>query len=312
MDLLRSWMFVPGHRQRMIDKAMGLSVDAIMLDIEDGVAPGEKESARTLIGGALGREGPPNSPARFVRINDIGHARMDADLKAVLRKGLNGLVLPKVDTPEEVLKVEAILKKREPELGMSAGAVRLLVAIESPKGLLNAPTIAACSARVIGLMFGAEDFGRELGLPTSREAEARDMIYARSAMVVAAASAHVQSVDGVWVDLKDTEGLWGFARQSRRLGFSGMSLIHPSQIDPINSVFSPTPEEIDYAQQVVKAYEEAVAKGDGSISFGGQLIDRPIVERARRTLEMARMLGIAGERRGFQQPAKGLNRAARS
>ena len=294
MDLLRSWMFVPGHRQRMIDKAMGLSVDAIMLDIEDGVAPGEKESARTLIGGALGRESPPNSPARFVRINDIGHARMDADLKAVLRKGLNGLVLPKVDTPEEVLKVEAILKKREPELGMSAGAVRLLVAIESPKGLLNAPTIAACSPRVIGLMFGAEDFGRELGLPTSREAEARDMIYARSALVVAAASAHVQSVDGVWVDLKDTEGLWGFARQSRRLGFSGMSLIHPSQIDPINSVFSPTPEEIDYAQQVVKAYEEAVARGDGSISFGGQLIDRPIVERARRTLEMAKMLGIAG------------------
>lgn len=292
MDLLRSWMFVPGHRQRMIDKAMGLSVDAIMLDIEDGVAPGEKESARTLIGGALGRESPPNSPARFVRINDIGHARMDADLKAVLRKGLNGLVLPKVDTPEEVLKVEAILKKREPELGMSAGAVRLLVAIESPKGLLNAPTIAACSPRVIGLMFGAEDFGRELGLPTSREAEARDMIYARSAMVVAAASAHVQSVDGVWVDLKDTEGLWGFARQSRRLGFSGMSLIHPSQIDPINSVFSPTPEEVDYAQQVVKAYEEAVARGDGSISFGGQLIDRPIVERARRTLEMARMLNL--------------------
>ncbi len=292
MDLLRTWMFVPGHRQRMIDKAMGLSVDAIMLDIEDGVAPGEKESARTLIGGALGRESPPNSPARFVRINDIGHARMDADLKAVLRKGLNGLVLPKVDTPEEVLKVEAILKKREPELGMSAGAVRLLVAIESPKGLLNAPAIAACSPRVIGLMFGAEDFGREIGLPTSREAEARDMIYARSAMVVAAASAHVQSVDGVWVDLKDTEGLWGFARQSRRLGFSGMSLIHPSQIDPINSVFSPTPEEIDYSKQVVKAYEEAVARGDGSISFGGQLIDRPIVERARRTLEMARMLNL--------------------
>jgi citrate lyase subunit beta/citryl-CoA lyase len=271
---------------------MGLSVDAIMLDIEDGVAPGEKESARTLIGEALGRERPPNSPARFVRINAIGHARMDADLEAVLRKGLNGLVLPKVDTPEEVLKVEAILKRREPEIGMSAGAVRLLVAIESPKGLLNAATIAACSPRVIGLMFGAEDFGRELGLPTSREAEARDMIYARSAMVVAAASAHVQSVDGVWVDLKDTEGLWGFARQSRRLGFSGMSLIHPSQIDPINSVFSPTPEEIDYAKQVVKAYEEAVARGDGSISFGGQLIDRPIVERARRTLEMARMLNL--------------------
>jgi citrate lyase subunit beta/citryl-CoA lyase len=141
-------------------------------------------------------------------------------------------------------------------------------------------------------MFGAEDFGRELGLPTSREAEAREMLYARSAIVIAAASAHAQAVDGVWVDLKDTEGLRAFALQSRRLGFTGMSLIHPSQIDPINSVFSPTPEEIDYAQQVVKAFEEANARGDGSIAFGGQLIDRPIVERARRTLEMARMLGL--------------------
>jgi citrate lyase subunit beta/citryl-CoA lyase len=275
----------------MIDKALGLNADAIMLDIEDGVAPSEKDTARKLISEALGREQLANSPTRFVRINAIGHERMDPDLEAVLRPGLDGLVLPKVETVEEVRKVESILKEREPKLKIKLGGIKLLIAIESPRGLLNAPAIATCSSRVIGLMFGAEDFGRELGLPTAREGEARDMIYARSAMVVAAASAQVQAVDGVWVDLKDTEGLWGFARQSRRLGFSGMSLIHPSQIDPINSVFSPTPGEIDYAQQVVKAYEEAVARGDGSISFGGQLIDRPIVERARRTLEMARMLG---------------------
>ena len=285
MDLKRSWMFVPGHRQRMIDKALGLNTDAIMLDIEDGVPPSEKDTARKLIAETLGLERLPNSPTRFVRINDIGHARMDADLEAVLRPGLDGLALPKVETAEEVLKVEAILKEREPKLKVKGGSVKLLIAIESPRGLLNAPAIAACSPRVIGLMFGAEDFGRELGLPTVREGEACDMIYARSALVVAAASAHIQAVDGVWVDLKDSEGLRGFARQSRRLGFSGMSLIHPSQIDPINSVFSPTQEEADYAQQVVKAFEEAQARGDGSISFGGQLIDRPIVERARRTLE---------------------------
>lgn len=292
MELKRSWMFVPGHRQRMIDKALGLNCDAIMLDIEDGVAPSEKDAARKLISQALGSERLSNSPSRFVRINAIGHARMDADLEAVLRPGLDGLVLPKVETSEEVLKVERILNDREAKVGLEPGSVKLLVAIESPRGLLNAPDIAASSPRVVGLMFGAEDFGRELGLPTKREAEARDMLYARSALVVAAASAHVQAVDGVWVDLKDTEGLWAFARQSRRLGFSGMSLIHPSQIDPINSVFSPTPEEIDYAEQVVRAYEEAVARGDGSISFGGQLIDLPIVARARRTLELARALGI--------------------
>ena len=295
MDLKRSWMFVPGHRQRMIDKGLELNTDVIMLDIEDGVAPSEKDTARKLISEALGRARLPSCPARFVRINAIGHPRMDADLEAVVRPGLDGLVLPKVETAADVLKVEAILNQREPALNIERGSVKLLVAIESPQGLLNAAAIAACSARIIGLIFGAEDFGRELGLPTLREGEARDMLYARSAMVVAAASAHVQAVDGVWVDLKDTEGLWNFARQSRRLGFSGMSLIHPSQIDPINSVFSPTPEEINYARQVVKAYEEAVARGDGSISLGGQLIDRPIVERARRTLEMAKML----ERRAY-------------
>jgi citrate lyase subunit beta / citryl-CoA lyase len=292
MELKRSWMFVPGHRQKMIDKALTLNADAIMLDIEDGVAPNEKDTARQLIAESLEREKAPNAPARFVRINAIGHARMEADLKAVVRPGLEGIVCPKVETPDEVRKLDATLSEREPNLNMQSGGVKLLIAIESPRGLLNAPAIAASSARVCGLMFGAEDFGRELGLPTSREGEARDMLYARSAMVVAAASAHVQAVDGVWVDLKDTEGLIGFARQSRRIGFSGMSLIHPSQIDPINKQFSPTSEEIAYAQQVVKAFEEANARGDGSIAFGGQLIDRPIVERARRTLEMAKALGV--------------------
>ena len=292
MDLTRSWMFVPGHRQRMIDKALGLNTDAIMLDIEDGVAPNEKDAARKNIAESLGREKAPGSPARYVRINAIGHPRMDADLDAVVRPGLEGLVLPKVDTVAEARKVDAILTDRESKLRMPSGGIRLLIAIESPKGLLNAPAIAASSSRVTGLMFGAEDFGREIALPAVREGEARDLIYARSSIVVAAASAHVQPIDGVWVNLNDTEGLFGFAKQSRRLGFSGMSCIHPSQIDAINATFSPTADEIDYCQKVLQAFEEANARGDGSIAFGGQLIDRPIVERARRTIDMAKSLGM--------------------
>jgi citrate lyase subunit beta/citryl-CoA lyase len=278
----------------MIDKALGLNTDAIMLDIEDGVAPNEKDTARKNIAQSLGRDKSPGAPARFVRINAIGHPRMDADVEAVVRPGLEGLVCPKVETPDEVRRVDAILNEREPKMNIERGSIKLLIAIESPKGLLNAPAVAASSSRVTGLMFGAEDFGREIGLPTVREGEARDLIYARSAMVVAAASAHVLAVDGVWVDLNDSQGLVGFAQQSRRLGFSAMSLIHPSQIDPINTIFSPTPEEIDYSQKVLQAFEEAQARGDGSIAFGGQLIDRPIVERARRTLEMAKLLGIGG------------------
>ena len=291
MELIRSWMFVPGHRQKMIDKAVGLNADAIMLDIEDGVAPNEKDAARKNIAESLGREKPAGSPARYVRINAIGHPRMDADLEAVIRPGLEGLVCPKVDTVEEVQKVDAILNERETKNGLAKGSVKLLIAIESPKGLYNAPAIAAASPRVGGLLFGAEDFGREINLPAIREGEARDLIFARSTIVIAAASAHVQAIDGVWVDLNDSEGLVGFANQSRRLGFSGMSCIHPSQVDAINRTFSPTAAEIDYCQKVLQAFEEANARGDGSIAFGGQLIDRPIVERARRTIEMAKSLG---------------------
>src|SRR6058998_3996314 len=150
MDLKRSWMFVPGHRQRMIDKALVLNADAIMLDIEDGVAPNEKDTARHLIGEALGQAKAPNSPARFVRINAIGHARMDTDIDAVVRPGLEGLVLPKVETPEEVMKVDAILIQHEQQQKMPVGSVKLLVAIESPRGLLNAPAIAGRSPRVCG------------------------------------------------------------------------------------------------------------------------------------------------------------------
>jgi len=292
MDLIRSWMFVPGHRQRMIDKGLGLNADAIMLDIEDGVAPDEKDTARKNIAESLGRAKTPGSPARYVRINAIGHARMEADLEAVVRPGLEGLVCPKVDTAEEVHQIDAILDDKEPMNKLDKGSVRLLIAVESPKGLLNAPAIAAASSRIAGIIFGAEDFGREIGLPAVREGEARDLLYARSAIVIAAAAAHVQSVDGVWVDLNDSAGLLGFAKQSRQLGFSGMSCIHPSQIDAINATFSPTAEEIDYCRKVLQAFKEANARGDGSIALGGQLIDRPIVERARRTMEMAKALGM--------------------
>lgn len=292
MHLKRSWLFVPGHRQRMVEKARGLNADVIMLDIEDGVPPAEKDQARALIAQALQAEGLPQGPERYVRINAIGHARMEADLEAVLRPGLEGLVLPKVESPEEVELVEAILEARGPQVGLARGSVPFLVAIESPKGLIKAAAIAASSPRVVGLMFGAEDFGRELGLPTRREQEASELLYARSALVIAAASAHVQAVDGVWPDIQDVEGLWANARQARRLGFNAKSLIHPSQIEPINAVFSPAPEEVDYAQRVVQAFDEAFARGEGSIAFGGQLIDLPIVERARRTIELAKALGV--------------------
>jgi citrate lyase subunit beta/citryl-CoA lyase len=294
----RSWMFVPGDRQRMIEKALGLPVDAIMMDLEDGVAASEKDAARRQIASSLDqisaqlKENPSTrTPSRYVRINAVGHQRMREDLAVVVRPGLEGLVVPKVELPEQVKTVERILELREPELKMPANSVRLLVAIESPKGLFNAYAIASASPRVIGLLFGAEDFSRELGLPLRREGEARDLTYARSGLATAAAAAHVQAVDGVWPDLQDPEGLASYSRQSRRLGFSGMSLIHPSQIAAVNTAFTPTAEEIDYARRVLQAFEDARKRGEGAVAFGGQLLDHPIVDRARQTVELAESLG---------------------
>jgi len=283
----------------MIEKSLGAAVDAIMMDIEDGVAPAEKDTARQQIAASLDQVAARvkagekvRTPTRYVRINAVGHERSRDDLAAVVRQGLEGLVIPKTETPEQIKSVEQVLDRREAEVGLEKGSVRMLAALESPKGLFNAYAIATASPRVIGLLFGAEDFSRELSLPLRREGEARDLIYARSSLVTAAACAHVQSVDGVWPDLQDTEGLRTFALQSRRLGFSGMSLIHPGQIEIVNGAFTPTADEIDYARRVLKAFDEARARGEGAVAFGGQLLDLPIVDRARQTIELAESLGV--------------------
>jgi len=285
LDILRSWMFVPGHSEKMLTKAMGLdNLDVAMFDLEDGAPPDQKDVARDMVGTMLGR--PPGGPRRFVRINAIASDRMEADLRAIVGPGLEGLVLPKVERADEVALVDRLLEKQEPLSGLAEGTVSLMAAIESATGLLNASAIAAAAPRVIGLMFGAEDFALDIGLPTNREGEGRELIYARSAIVVAAASAHIQSVDGVWPDILDFEGVRRDSIQARRLGFSGKSTFHPGQIDILNEVFSPSAAEVEHARRVVDAFEEAQAAGQGAVAFGGQLIDLPIVERARRVLRL--------------------------
>jgi len=295
MDIQRSLMFVPGNSEKMLSKAIGLdNLDVAMFDLEDGVPPWMKDEARELVASMLGR--PPGGPSRFVRINAIATERMEADQQSVIVPGLEGVVLPKVETADEVQLVDRILTEREPSASLVAGSVKIIAAIESARGLLNAPQVAAASPRMMGLMFGAEDFGLDIGLSTNRQGEARELVYARSAVVVAAASAHIQAIDGVWPDFKDVEGVTSDSIQARRLGFTGKSTFHPGQIDIINEIFSPSAEDVDLAQRVVKAFEEAQAAGSGSVALGGQLIDLPIVERARRVLKLRDSLGVASQR----------------
>jgi citrate lyase subunit beta/citryl-CoA lyase len=290
---MRSLMFVPGHRQRMVDRALGLGeftpggLDVALLDLEDGVAASEKGTARSVIGGSLGRQSNGQGPLRFVRMNALRVAeRRDPDLDAIVCPGLDGIVAPKVDSVEDIYLLAGLLDEREVASGLAQASVKIIAAIESATGLLNAPAIASASPRVIGLMFGAEDFALDIGLATLREYEASELLYARSALVVAAAAARKLSFDGVWPDIGDADGLRNDGLRARRLGFSGKTLIHPDQVEVINAVFSPNDPEVDYARRVLVAFDEAQARGDGAVAMGGQLLDPPIVERARRTLEL--------------------------
>ena len=284
MWIMRSWMFVPGHQGRLIDKAYGLKLDVAMFDIEDGVPSGEKETARAMMAETLGR--PSSRMLRFVRIHPAGSEEMAADLAAVVHPGLDGLTLTKVHCPDDVSHVSAILDEREAAAGLARGSVRLLATIESARGLIQAPAIAASSPRLVGLMFGAEDFAMDLGMFNVRQAEAGDFLYARSALVVAAASENLQAIDRVYLDIRNPVGLEQDTRLARDLGFTGKALIHPAQIEVAEQVFRPTDTEVEYARRVVEAFEAAEAEGAGAVAVDGQMVDLPVVERARRALEL--------------------------
>ena len=181
---------------------------------------------------------PPSKMRRFVRIHPAGTEAIEADLPAVIQPGLNGLTLTKVNCPKDVLSVSAILDEQEERVGLQRGSVRLLATIESAKGLIQAAAIAASSPRLIGLMFGAEDFAMDMGLFNVRQGEAGDFLYARSALAVAAASEGLQAIDRVYVDFRNPAGLEKDTRFARDLGFTGKALIHPAQIEVVEKFFA--------------------------------------------------------------------------
>lgn len=262
------------------------AADAIMLDIEDGVAAASKPQARQVIA----QEVPKTSDTgqiRFVRVNAIQTEDFRRDLDAVVGLNIAGIVLPKVETPADVHVAITALEELERARAVQK-PLQMVIAIESAKGIIAAPQIAAASGRLVALMLGAEDLGRDIGLPAQRVGEAHELLYARSALVFAAAASRIQSIDQVWPNLGDAEGLKNDAGQARRLGFTGKAIIHPAQAEPVNTAFTPSAADVDFAQRVLAAFQEAEAKGLGAVAFGGQLLDKPIVDRARAVLEMSR------------------------
>jgi len=260
----RSWLYVPAHRERFVEKALSeAAADCVILDLEDGVPPAEKERARVAVRAALAR--PAGGPELWVRLNrDFEH-----DLPALQGEAPAGVCLSKVEESAEVARAAA------------AVGVPLLVGIETARGLLVAPALAAAHPGVFGLVFGAEDFALDVGMGADRD---RDLLYARSAIVVAAAAARVAAVDGVFPDLDDEAGLEADARLGRRLGFAGKTTFNPRQLEVLNRVYEPAAEELEFARRVVEAYEAAEARGHGAVAVDGRLVDPPVVARARRLL----------------------------
>jgi len=295
VEYLRSLLSTPGQRQNMVDKALGLAPDALILDLEDGVPPAMKDAARGIVAEAVGS--PRNTgAARFVRINPREAGSQEADLQAVAHAGLDGIVLPKVEHVDEVRAIDDLLSRIEAERKLPAGEIKLVISIESARGVRNANDLADASERTVALFIGGEDLSRDLGLPVSRDGD--ELLYARSAVVIAAASAGLLAIDRVWTNFHDLEGLRRDALRARALGFAGKWCIHPTQIDVVNELFGPTAEEVELARKVVAAFEQAQASGLGVVMMGEQFVERPTVERAQRTLRIHDAIARGGPARG--------------
>ena len=279
MKATRSWLFVPGHRQQMIEKAFDLASDVVIFDLEDGVPTAEKDVARRQVAEALC--GVAAGTAPFVRVHAAGSSELHADLRALAGARLQGLVMPKVRGPKDVLEMHGWLAGHEKKAGLPSGAVRLLATIESAGGLVHAPSIASATPRMAGLMFGAEDFALNMGLFSHPGQGLFD--YVRSALAIAAASGQIQAIDKVFTAIRDSDGLAREARRARDLGFDGKAVIHPDQIGAVNDIFSPTRDEVTMARRIVTAFERHA--DDGAAAVDGRMVDRPVLEQARRVLD---------------------------
>jgi citrate lyase subunit beta/citryl-CoA lyase len=284
MKLFRSLLFAPGNHARRIEKAFTLPADVVILDLEDACPIAEKVAARGAVVEALQR---PRAALGYVRTNALSTEFGYGDLCAVVQKGVDGVVLTKVDGPEQIKIADWLISQLERERGLAQGSIDLIPLIETAAGVSHAEAIARAAVRVKRFAFGAGDFTADLGVRWSREET--ELIAFRSSLVLAARTAGIEPpIDLAWLNTKDEEGFGNSLRWARTLGFQGKLCIHPDHIEPINRAFSPTAEETARAQRIVDAFREAEARGSAAFVLDGAMIDYAIVLQANRTLRAAR------------------------
>jgi citrate lyase subunit beta/citryl-CoA lyase len=272
----RSVLYMPGANERALEKAKAIPADALILDLEDAVAPDAKPEARERVcaavtgGGYGGRE-------VAIRANGIGTPWHDDDLKAIAAAGPDAVVVPKVNTAAEVRAIEAAL-----ETGGAPDRTRIWAMLETPVAMLHAEEVAGASERLAVLVMGTNDLAKELH--SARVASRQPLLQGLGLCLLAARATGKVILDGVYNDIKDEEGFLAECRQGREMGFDGKTLIHPSQVEPCNSVFAPGDEEVDLAGRIIAAFEEAQAEGRGVVTVDGRMVENLHVEEARRVL----------------------------
>lgn len=281
-------MFIPGNNPSMMQDAYIYHPDSIMLDLEDSVTMAEKDAARMLVHNALKTIDYGNIE-RVVRINPLNTPYGKKDVEAVVKGGVDVIRMPKTETADEVREVEAEIERVEKELGC-VGRTQIMAAIESALGIVNAYDIATASKRMMGIALGAEDYSANL--KTQRTKEGTELQLARETIVVAARAAGIDALDTVFSNLNDMEAFRNEVELIKRMGFDGKSIINPRQIEIINEVFAPKEKDIEKARTILAAIKEAAEKGSGVIAVNGKMVDRPVVIRAQRTINLAIASGI--------------------
>lgn len=294
-SLRRAAHFVPGANEKMLAKALALPADTLVLDLEDSVTPDNKESARKTVTEWL-RKVDFGRQERMIRFNPLDTPWGMADLEATMEGRPDSYMVPKVRSKDDLLELDSILTRLEQRFGYAERSVKLLViATETPQGVLNIRDFGACP-RVDALSWGAEDLSAAIGARRNRD-ERGELLevfrYARIMTLLAATAAGVQPVETVYVNLRDLDGFRRDCRESAWTGFTGRITIHPAQVEIVNEIYSPSPEEIADAQELLDAFEENRRAGRMTFSFRGEMVDVPHLNRARTIVERAKAIGKA-------------------
>ncbi|MGE5377589.1 MAG: HpcH/HpaI aldolase/citrate lyase family protein [Bacteroidota bacterium] len=288
MHSRRALLYMPGDDRRKIEKATTLGVDCICMDMEDGVAVSRKTEARAIIAQAM-KELDFGVSERCIRINSVGSGLETFDLIAALATNPDTIVVPKTESADQVKWVSDHIESYELSSGRKVGSVRLMVGVETAKGILNLRRIASADRRLEAIIFGAEDYAASIG--ARRTKEGMEVMYARQAVITACVANDLQPIDMVFIDFKDKEGLRKEAEQGAGWGFSGKQVIHPNQIPIVQKAFTPSEEEINYAKRVVETFDASQREGRGAYALDGKMIDMPLLKNARKVLDRARAAG---------------------